>query len=53
MGGAGCVGWGAGGNSFLNDLRAFGINADQWTLQSSTRSNGARRRNKGQNVFPW
>ena len=32
---------------FLDDLRAFGINADQWTTQSRTRGNDAGRRNKG------
>ena len=61
VGGAGCVGgqekeWMGG---FLDDLKAFGINAGQWTiastpvswrLQPRTRGNGAGRRNKGRNV---
>ena len=34
---------------FLDDLRAFGINADV-RLQPRTRANGAGRRNKGLNV---
>ena len=35
----------------LNDLRFFGINADQWTTSAySTRGNGTRRRIKGRNV---
>ena len=47
VGGAGCVGgqekeW---MGCFLDDLRAFGINADQWT-----RGNDAERRNKGRNI---
>ena len=43
MGGADCVG----GQEkermgcFLDDLRAFGINADQWTTAARTRENGA------------
>ena len=53
MGGAGC----AGGQEnewmgcFLDDLRAFGINADHWTTAVQRRGNGARRRNKGGNVL--
>ena len=36
---------------FLDDLRAVGINADQYRqLQPRTRGNGAGRRNKGRNV---
>ena len=36
---------------FLDDLRAFGINADQCgRLQPSTMGNGAGRQNKGKNV---
>ena len=35
---------------FLDDLKAYGINADQWTTAVGTRGNGARRRNKGRNV---
>ena len=51
VGGAGCVGdqekeW---MGCFLDDLRAFGINADQWRLQPRTRGDGAERRNKGRN----
>ena len=52
MGGAGCVG----GQEkermgcFLDDRRAFGINADQWTTAARTRGNGAERQNKGRNV---
>ena len=49
VGGAGCV-WGQGEKwigCFLDDLRAFGINTDQWT---TSRENGARRRNKMRNV---
>ena len=35
----------------LNDLRFFGINADQWTTAAySTRGNGTRRRIKERNV---
>ena len=39
---------------FLDDLRAFGINADQWTTaaQDKARGNGAERRNKERN-FSW
>ena len=52
-GGGGCMG-GQGKKRtvcFLDDLRAFGINADQWTTAvSRTRGNGAGRRNKGRNV---
>ena len=45
VGGAGCVRgqekeW---MECFLGDFRAFGINADQWTLQPRTRGNGAER----------
>ena len=52
VGGAGCVG----GQEkecmgcVLDDLRAFGINADQWTTAATTRGNGAGRWNKGRNV---
>ena len=36
---------------FLDDLKAYGINADhQWTTAVGTRGNGAKRRNKGRNV---
>ena len=54
VGSAGCVGgqekeW---MGCFLDNLRAFGINADQWTTaQLRTRGNGAGRRNKGRNVL--
>ena len=37
---------------FLNDLRAFGIDADQWTAAAQTRGNGAEQQNKGRNI-PW
>ena len=52
MEGAGCVGgqekeW---MGCFLDELRAFGINADQWTMQPRTRENGAERQNKGRNI---
>ena len=51
VGGAGCVGgqekeW---MGCFLDDLRAFGINADQWTTAAQTRGNVAERQNKGWN----
>ena len=55
VGGGDCVGgeekeW---MGCFLHDLRAFGINADQWTrrLQPITRGDGAQRRNKGRNIL--
>ena len=35
---------------FLEDLRAFGINADQRTTAAQDEGNGAGRRNKGRNV---
>ena len=35
---------------FLNDLRAFGIDADQWTAAAQTRGNGAEQQNKGRNI---
>ena len=58
MGGAGCVRgrekeW---MGCFLDDLIAFGIDADQsmddyyYILQSRTRGNGARQQNKGRDV---
>ena len=53
VGGAGCVGgqekeW---TGCFLDDLRAFGINADQWTTAAQDeRGNVAGRRNKGRSV---
>ena len=34
---------------FLDDLRASGINADQWTTAAQDEGNGAERRNKGRN----
>ena len=53
MGGAGCVG-GQGKEwmgCFLDDLRAFGINADQWTTAiQRARGNGAERQNKGRKI---
>ena len=53
MGGAGCVEgqkkeW---MGCFLEDLRAFGINADQWrTAAQDEGENGAERQNKGRNI---
>ena len=52
MGGAGCVGgqekeW---MGCFLDDLRAFGINADQGTTAAQDEGNGAERQNKGRNI---
>ena len=52
VGGAGCVGdqekeW---MGCFLDDLRTFGINADQWTTAAQDEGNGAERRNKGRNI---
>ena len=52
VGGAGCVGgqekeW---MGCFLDDLRAFGINADQWTTEAQDEGIGAERRNKGRNI---
>ena len=35
---------------FLGDLRAFGINADQWTTAAQDGGDSARRRNKMENV---
>ena len=55
VGGAGCVGdqekkW---MGCFLDDLRAFGINADQWTTaaRDMAREDGAERRNKRRNIL--
>ena len=52
VGGAGCMGgqekeW---MGCFLDDLRAFGINADQGRLQPRTRRNGAERQSKRRNI---
>ena len=52
VGGAGCVGsqekeW---VGCFLGDLRAFGINADQWTTAAQDEGNGAERQNKGRTI---
>ena len=52
VGGASCVGgqekeW---MGCFLDDLEAFGTNADQWRPQPRTRGNSEGRRNKGLNV---
>ena len=52
VGGAGCVGgqekeW---MGCFLDDLRAFGINTDQWTTAAQDEGNGAERQNKGRNI---
>ena len=54
VGGAGCVGGQekACMGCFLDDLRAFGINATSGRLQPRTRVNGAERRNKGRSI-PW
>ena len=46
VGGAGCVGgqekeW---MGCFLDDLRAFGINADQWTIMTAAQGEGEWRR---------
>ena len=35
---------------FLDDLRAFGINADQWTTKAQSEGNGAGRWNKGRGI---
>ena len=35
---------------FLDDPRAFGINADQWTTAAQDGGNGAERPNKGRNI---
>ena len=35
---------------FLAYLRAFGINADQWTTAAQDEGNGTRPRNKGRHV---
>ena len=35
---------------FVDDLRASGINADQWTAATQDERNDARRRKKGRNV---
>ena len=53
VGGADCVGgqekeW---MGCFLDGLRAFGINADQWTTAAQDEGNGAERRNKGGGTF--
>ena len=51
----GCAGY-VGGHKkewmgcFLDDLRAFGIIADQWTTAAQDEGNGAGRRNMGRNV---
>ena len=50
--GAGCVGgqenkW---MGCFLDDLRAFGINADQWKAATQDEGCGAGRQNKGRNI---
>ena len=50
--GAGCVGgqekeWMV---CFLDDLRAFGINADQWTTAAQDEGNGGERQNKVRNI---
>ena len=53
-GGASCVGgqekeW---TGCFLDDLRAFGINADQWTTTAQDEGrNVAERQNNGRNIF--
>ena len=52
VGSAGCVGgqekeW---MGCFPDDLRAFGIDADQWTTAAQDEGNGAGRRNKGRDV---
>ena len=52
VGGAGCVGgqekeW---MGCFLDDLSAFGINANQWTAAAQDEGNGAERWNKGRNI---
>ena len=52
LGGAGCVGghekeW---MGCFLDGLKAFGINADQWTAAAQDEGDGGGRRNKGRNV---
>ena len=52
VGGAGCLGghekvW---MGCSLNDLRAFGISADQWTTAAQDEGNDTRRRNKGLDV---
>ena len=52
VGGAGCVGgqekeW---MGCFLDDLRAFGINADQWTTAAQDEGNGAERQSKRRNI---
>ena len=52
MGAVGCVG----GDEkkcivcLLDDLRAFGINAEQWTVTAREEENGPRLRNKRRNV---
>ena len=53
VGGAGCVGgqqkkW---MGCFPDDLRAFGINADQWTTSAQDEGDGAERHNKGAEQF--
>ena len=52
VGGAGCVGgqekeW---MGCFLDDLRAFGINAHQWTTAAQDGGDDAERQNKGRNI---
>ena len=52
MGGAGCVG-GAGKEwmgCFLDDLRAFGINADQWTTAAQDEGEWRITAEQGRNV---
>ena len=35
---------------FLDGLKAFGINADQWTTAAQSGGNGTERQNKGRNI---
>ena len=35
---------------FLDDLRAFGINANQWTTAAQDERNCAERQDKGRNI---
>ena len=35
---------------FLDDLRAFGINADQWASAAQDEGDGAERQNEGRNI---
>ena len=53
VGGAGCVGgqekeW---MGCFLDDLRAFGINADQWTTAAQDEGEGFRKEEQGAEYF--